>query len=120
MASRLKPYDRVRVVSDRFRDRGAPPGTLGCIIEEWEDGAYEVEVSGPDGTTTAQFAARGDELELAEDDEHYGVVCPDCQGDKKCDMCHASGTWERGECPYCGGTGACHHCGGKGYVTEVD
>jgi hypothetical protein len=66
MTSKLKPYDKVRIVSERFRDEGAPPGTIGCIIEKWEEGVYEVEVSREDGTTVAQFVAREDDLELAE------------------------------------------------------
>ena len=66
MTSKLKPYDKVRIVSERFRDEGAPPGTMGFVIEKWEEGVFEVEVSCEDGTTIAQFVAREDELELVE------------------------------------------------------
>jgi len=120
MPARLKPYDRVRVVSDRFRDEGAPPGSIGYIIEKWEESVFEVEVSREDGTTIAQFVAKEDELELAEDEEHYRVLCIDCQGAKKCNECEGTGKWAAGACPYCGGDGKCHHCGGKGFITEAD
>jgi hypothetical protein len=66
MSGRFQLYDRVRVVSDRFADENAPVGTLGYIIEEYDDGAYEVEVSNPaTGETIAQFAARPDDLQPA-------------------------------------------------------
>lgn len=63
----LKLYDRVRVVTDRFRGSGAPAGTIGYIIEECADDALEVEVSRKDGTTIAQFVATPADLELAEE-----------------------------------------------------
>lgn len=66
MTTKLKPYDKVRIVSERFRDQGVPPGTIGYIIEKWEESVFEVEVSREDGTTVAQFVAREDDLELAE------------------------------------------------------
>jgi hypothetical protein len=66
MRHKLKPYDKVRVISDRFREEGAPRGTIGYIIEQWRDDVFEVEVSREDGTTIALFAAKEDGLELAE------------------------------------------------------
>lgn len=66
MSSRFQLYERVRVVSDRFAGENAPAGTLGYIIDEYDDGAYEIEVSNPaTGETIAQFAARADDLEPA-------------------------------------------------------
>ena len=62
----LKPYDMVRIVSGRFADEGAPPGTIGFIVEKWEEGVFEVEVSRPDGATVALFSAKENELELVE------------------------------------------------------
>src|SRR2546428_10910852 len=62
----LKPYDMVRIVSDRFTDEGAPPGSIGVVVDEYPDGAVEVEVSRPDGATIALFSARQDELELVD------------------------------------------------------
>ena len=65
-ATKVKPYDKVRIVSEHFRSEGAPPGTIGYIIEQWEEGVFEVEVSREDGTTVVMFVARKDDLELAE------------------------------------------------------
>jgi len=56
----------VRIVTDRFRDEGAPPGTIGYVVEKWRDGVFEVEVSREDGTTIAMFSPREEELERAE------------------------------------------------------
>jgi hypothetical protein len=64
--TRPEPYDRVRVISSRFKSDGAPKGTVGYIVDKYPDGKLEVEVSGPDGTTIAQFVAVAEDLELAE------------------------------------------------------
>ena len=66
MHSSFKPYDRVRVISNRFREKGAPAGAIGYVIEKWADDAWEIEVSREDGTTIAQFVARPGDIELAE------------------------------------------------------
>ena len=66
MPSPFKPNDKVRVVSNRFREEGAPPRVIGVVIEKWANDAREVEVSGEDGTTIAQFVARPGDIELSE------------------------------------------------------
>ena len=59
----MKPYDVVRIVSDRFIEAGVPPGSIGVVVDQHPGGAVEVEVSRPDGATIAVFSARQDELE---------------------------------------------------------
>ncbi len=66
----LSPYDRVEVITDRFRDEGAPRGAIGYVIERWSDGALEVEVMKPDGSTAAQFVAQPSELRYAPAPQH--------------------------------------------------
>ncbi len=92
MAPELKPYDTVRIVSDRFAKEGAPPGTLGVVIEKWPDGAVEVEVSRRDGTTIAQFSARQDELEPAPPEKPQDITLPlNGREVRRCYVDHAFG-----------------------------
>jgi hypothetical protein len=64
MSNELEPYDRVRLVTDRFAAEGAPEGSIGYVIEKYEGGALEVEVSNPQtGETVAQFVAEAADLE---------------------------------------------------------
>jgi hypothetical protein len=64
MNRRVKPYDRVQVVTSRLEGEGAPQGTIGYVIEEYDDGSLEVEVSGADGATFAQFVVRQEDVDL--------------------------------------------------------
>jgi hypothetical protein len=66
MSQPVKPYDRVRVVTSRLEGEGAPLGTVGYVIEAYDDGNVEVEVSDVNGSTIAQFVARQEDLEIAE------------------------------------------------------
>lgn len=61
----LAQYGVVRLVTDRYRDRGVEKGALGAILEVYDD-AYEVEFSRPDGITIDWFPVRPDEIELIE------------------------------------------------------
>jgi hypothetical protein len=66
MSPRFMLYQRVRIVTDRFAAERAPRGSVGYVIECYQDGAYEVEVSNPDtGETVAQFVANTADLEAA-------------------------------------------------------
>jgi hypothetical protein len=57
-------YDRVCITSNQFSQDGAPAGSIGYIIECYEDGAFEVEVSDPaTGRTVAQVVVGPEELE---------------------------------------------------------
>lgn len=52
----MKQYDRVRVVTSRFHEKGVPEGTLGYIIEIFPGPHFEVEFSDPaTGCTFAQI-----------------------------------------------------------------
>ena len=62
----LELYCRVRLVTDRYSQEGAPMGSIGYVIERHSDDAYEVEVSDEQGTTIAQFVAQSSDLEPAE------------------------------------------------------
>jgi hypothetical protein len=66
MSCLFVPYQRVRIVTDRFAAERAPRGSVGYIIECYQDEAYEVEVSNPDtGETITQFVANAADLEAA-------------------------------------------------------
>jgi len=67
MTTGIEQYDRVRVITDRFLDEGAAPGTRGYVLEVYPDGNFEIEVSDQGtGETIAQFVAVPGEVELDE------------------------------------------------------
>lgn len=67
MSQDIRLYDRVRLLVDRFAIEGAPEGSIGYVIEKYDDGALEIEVSDPQtGETIAQFVAEAADLERAE------------------------------------------------------
>ena len=60
----------VRLVNDNYRAKGAQSGDLGVILEVWENGEYEVEVSNPaTGETIAWFTASESDLELVDESD---------------------------------------------------
>ena len=60
-------FDPVRLVTNRFAEHGAALGAVGYVIEKYENGALEVEVSNPrTGETVAQFVAFDEDLERAD------------------------------------------------------
>ncbi len=61
----FRPYDRVEIVTDRFASEGVQRGATGYVIERWDDGALEVEIMNPDGSTAAQFVAAPEDLRHA-------------------------------------------------------
>src|SRR5438445_822667 len=61
----FKPHEKVRILSNRFREKGAPFGSIGYVIEKWADNLWEVEVSRVDGTAIARFVVRPEDIELA-------------------------------------------------------
>ena len=62
----LPNYSRVRLLTDRFNAEGLKYGDVGCIIETYDEDAYEVDFSDDKGITIAQIVASGSELELSE------------------------------------------------------
>jgi hypothetical protein len=62
---RWPQYARVRLVSDRLEADGVSRGSLGYIVEVYED-AYEVEVSDGSGRTVFLGAVPDIDLELVD------------------------------------------------------
>lgn len=58
----LTSLSLVRLLTDRYLDRGMCAGAIGVILDVYDD-AYEVEFSREDGTTIAWFAVSQDEVE---------------------------------------------------------
>ena len=54
----------VRLVSDQLREEGVEPGAIGVIVDVYNDDAYEVEFSDPDGITLALTTLRRGDLEF--------------------------------------------------------
>lgn len=66
MSGELRPYERVRLLTDRLRAEGAPLSAVGYIIDEYPGGAFEVEFSDPlTGVTLVLSALHPNELEPA-------------------------------------------------------
>jgi hypothetical protein len=59
----VQPYSTVRLLTDRYRDRGIEPGAIGVVLEVYGNEAYELEFNREDGTTINWFAVRQDEVE---------------------------------------------------------
>jgi len=62
----LNLYGRVRFVGPVKDHPGLCIGDIGYIIEDYENGNYEVEFSNSDGSTRVQAVITGSHLVLAE------------------------------------------------------
>ncbi|MDR0469904.1 MAG: DUF4926 domain-containing protein [Peptococcaceae bacterium] len=62
----MKPYQKVRLMTDKYIDEGIKKGDIGVILEDYDGNNFEVEFSDPNGITIALFAFPIEELELAE------------------------------------------------------
>ena len=62
----MKPYQRVRLLTDKYLEEGIRKGDIGIILEDYDGDNFEVEFSDQDGVTIALFAFPKEELELAE------------------------------------------------------
>jgi Domain of unknown function (DUF4926) len=59
---RLEPYSVVELLTNHCHDRGVAAGAIGTILEVYNQEAYEIEFSRPDGTTIAWFAVPQNEV----------------------------------------------------------
>jgi hypothetical protein len=67
MSATLRLFDRVRLVTDRFADVGAPENALGYVIGAEGEDAYMVEVAIADGAgAMATIIAEPADLRRAE------------------------------------------------------
>ena len=62
----MKPFQKVRLLTDKYVDEGIRKGDIGVILEDYDGENFEVEFSDIKGTTIALFAFPRKELELAE------------------------------------------------------
>lgn len=61
--TKLQLYNPVALLTDAHVGEGAIRGMVGYIIEDYEDGNFEVEFSNPaTGETIAQLVLRADEI----------------------------------------------------------
>lgn len=58
----IKLYAKVKYVGDGLDQAGLAMGDVGYVIEDYEDGNYEVEFSNPDGSTRVQTVIAEDKL----------------------------------------------------------
>lgn len=64
----MRKYNRVKLKTDKYISEGVKCGDAGFIIEEYDDGNFEVEFSNPkNGITIALIVASPQELELVEE-----------------------------------------------------
>jgi len=62
----MKNYSRIRLTTNRYKYENLPRGSVGYIIETYDDKEYEVEFSDKDGITIAQIVLKESEIEPAE------------------------------------------------------
>ncbi|WP_081075247.1 DUF4926 domain-containing protein [Burkholderia stagnalis] len=63
---KLSTYNRVRYIGLANMKEQIKPGDIGCIVEDYGDGNYEVEFSDADGATRALVVIAEADLALAE------------------------------------------------------
>jgi len=62
----LPDYSRVRLITNKYTKDGVPEGSLGYVIEVYDDGKYEVEFSDPETGSTQLVIAHEDVIESPE------------------------------------------------------
>ena len=63
----MKPFQKVRLLTDKYIDDGIKTGDVGVILEDYDGENFEVEFSDNDGITIALFTIPGKELEVVSD-----------------------------------------------------
>jgi hypothetical protein len=59
----LPEYSRVRLITDKYAKDGVPEGTMGYVIEVYDDGNYEIEFSDSEtGNTFAQLVVAHEDV----------------------------------------------------------
>mgnify|MGYP000666248262 CR=1 FL=1 len=61
----LENYSRISLLTNRYKSENLPKGSIGYIIETYDDGAYEVEFSDLNGITIGLLAVRESEIQPA-------------------------------------------------------
>jgi hypothetical protein len=56
-------YSRVKLLTDKYINEGVSSGSVGYVIEVYDNG-YELEFSDKNGVTIALFSVAPDEIEL--------------------------------------------------------
>jgi len=59
----MKPYQSVRLTTDKYLKDGIKKGDVGVILEDYGDMNFEVEFSDEKGITIALFAFPAEDLE---------------------------------------------------------
>jgi hypothetical protein len=62
----MKPYQKVKLLTDKYIKDGIKKGDVGVILEDYDGKNFEVEFSDNNGITIALFAFPKEELELAD------------------------------------------------------
>jgi hypothetical protein len=60
----MRPYQRVRLLTNKYLEDGIKEGDVGVIVEKHDDSNFEVDFSDENGTTIAIFAFPKEELEF--------------------------------------------------------
>ena len=63
----MKPFQKVKLLSDKFISEGIKIGDIGYILEDYDGKHFEVEFSDQNGFTIALFSFPIEELEAIED-----------------------------------------------------
>jgi hypothetical protein len=61
----LENYSRICLLINRYESENIPKGSIGYIIETYDDGAYEVEFSDSNGITRGLLVLNESDMQLA-------------------------------------------------------